>query len=73
MLAVAQPDFPRLRQGELRRAKASAFMRTIAHRLVAAVSAGAPPVVSSFQFQGAGFCFVDFRGHDGVGGIIVVS
>ena len=67
LLAVAEPDLLFLLQGELLRPEAGAFVAAITHRLVAAESAGAPPVISGFEFDGAGLVVVNFGEgvHDG--------
>ena len=60
LLAVAEPDLLRFGQRELLRAEARAFVAAVAARLMAAQAAGAPPVVSSGQFNGDGLLVVDF-------------
>jgi len=60
VLAVAQPDFLGLGQVELLRAESAAFVAAVAHGLVAAQAAGAPPMVSGWQFDGDGLFFVNF-------------
>jgi hypothetical protein len=67
LLAIAEPDLLLFLQGELLRAKAGAFVAAIAHGLVTAEATGAPPVVSGFEFDGAGFVVVHFGEsfHDG--------
>ena len=59
VLAVAEPDLLFLVEGEFFRAEAGAFVGAVTQGLVAAVSTGAPPVVSCFEFEGDGFGIVD--------------
>lgn len=61
VLAVAEPDFLLFCQGEFLGTKACAFVIPVAHGLVAAQSAGAPPMVSGFKFKSDRFGFKDFR------------
>lgn len=56
-LAVAEPDFFILGQGELQRAFTCAFVSTVAHGLMTAEAAGAPPMIASFEFYGNGHRF----------------
>lgn len=60
LLAVAQPDFLRLGQVELLRAKTGALVAAVTIRLMPAQAAGAPPVVSSRQFNGDRLFLVNF-------------
>ena len=55
MLAVAEPDFLLFCQREFFWTEAGAFMRAVAHGLMTGKAAGAPPVVSGFEFNGDGF------------------
>jgi len=60
LLAVAQPDLLRLGQIELLWAQSAAFVAAVAHRLMSAQAAGAPPVVTSGQFNSDGLFLVNF-------------
>lgn len=50
-LAVTKPDFLVLGEGEFHRRFAGAFVAAVTHGLMTAESAGAPPVVASFEFE----------------------
>jgi hypothetical protein len=59
VLAVAEPDFLFLGQGEFFRTEAAALVGAVTEGLVAAESAGTPPVITGFKFEGAGLSVVN--------------
>jgi hypothetical protein len=54
VLAVAEPHFLGLREGELLGSQAGAFVGAVTHGLVTAETTCTPPMVSSFKFHGVG-------------------
>jgi hypothetical protein len=60
VLAVAEPDLLGFGEIELLRAETAAFVAAIAHGLMTAQTAGAPPVIAGREFNSNGLFFVNF-------------
>ncbi len=64
MLAITEGNRLLFRQGKFHRAHAGAFVGTIAVRLRLGLATGAPPVITSSEFEDGGFAIVnDFFFH----------
>lgn len=60
MLALAPPDGGFLGNFKFNRLQASAFVGTVAKRLLGSPSTGTPPIGSGFHFEGEGLGITDF-------------